>query len=85
MAEPETSGIEAMSRKLDVLLNVLLHFARKEADFNGGKRETGDLAVWLNKLGMSHAEIATMLGSTTNSVGVMLHKKRKASKKSKKK
>jgi predicted XRE-type DNA-binding protein len=62
-----------------------LFHARKDADFNGGKREAGDIALWLNKLGMSHAEIATILSSTTNSVGVMLHKKRRAAKKSKKK
>jgi hypothetical protein len=81
MADSETGGIAALSKKLDVLLNVLLHFARKDADFNGGKNDAGDIALWLNETGLSHAEIATILGSSTGSVGVMLHKKRKAAKK----
>lgn len=85
MADSETAAIEALSKKLDVVLAVLLHVARKDKEFNGGENEAGDLAVWLNDLGMTNAEIATMLCSTPGSVAVMLHKKRKAAKKSKKK
>ena len=85
MVEAEADATSQLSKKLDVVLNVLLHFARKDANFNGGKRDAGDIAHWLNKVGLSNADIATILGSSSGSVSVMLHRKRKASKKSKRK
>jgi len=85
MAEPETAGIEALSKKMDVLLNILLHFALKDTKFNNGKHNAADLAVWLHREGLGNAEIATIVGSTAESIRVSLHNRRKATKKKAKK
>jgi hypothetical protein len=81
MSEIDTATINGLSRKLDVIIRILLHFANKDADFNDGKQTTGDLAVLLKKHGLSYAEIAAILDSPVESIRVLVHLKGRAGKK----
>jgi len=84
MSEMDKHAIDALSKKLDVIIGILLHFAQKDADFNNGKQKTGDLAVLLKKHGLGYAEIAAILGSSVDSIRVLVHLKGRGPKKEKK-
>jgi hypothetical protein len=83
MAHAEANQIAELSKKIDVVINILLHFARKDAQFNGGKHSSGDLAVWLNGVGLGNADIAIILGTSAESIRVLLHNKKKTRKRGK--
>jgi len=76
---------ENLSKKLDVVISLLLHVALKDGHFNGGKHKTGELAVWLKGCGLNNREIGTILGSSPGSIGVLLHLKANTKKNKKKK
>ena len=76
--------VDNLSKKLDVVISLLLHIALKDGQFNGGKHKTGDLAVWLKGCGLSNTDISTILGSSPGSISVLLHLKSNTKKKKKK-
>jgi len=76
MADTEAPTASELSKKIDIVINILLHFALKDEGFNGGKHTAGDLALWLNGVGLSNTDIATILGSSPGSIRVLLHKKK---------
>lgn len=80
----EIPGVAELSKKLDLVLNILLHFALKDTAFNQGEHTAGDLAVWLKGVGLNNSDIAIILGSTPESVRVSLHNKKKPAKRAKK-
>ena len=67
MAEPEV--LEEQSRKLNVVIALLLRVLLKDDDFTEKKRKgTGELAVYLRRHGLGYEDIAAILGSPVASV-----------------
>lgn len=73
-----------VSKKLNVVIALLLHFAAKDEEFNAGRLKIGDLAVYLKRHGIDYAEIAAILDSPVASIRVLVHLKKQAKKKKKK-
>lgn len=71
MADPAVE----VSKKLNVVIALLLHFAKKDAQFNGGRLKTGDLATYLKRHGLQYDDIAAILDSPVSSVRVLVHLK----------
>jgi hypothetical protein len=67
MADLDVS--EQQSRKLNVVIALLLHILLKDDDFAQKKRKgTGDLAVYLKRHGLEYQDIASILDSPVASV-----------------
>jgi hypothetical protein len=67
MAEAEI--LEQHSRKLNVVIALLLRILLEDRDFTQKKRKgTGDLAVYLKGHGLEYEDIAAILGSSAASV-----------------
>lgn len=65
----ELDEIEERSRKLNVIIALLLRILMKDADFTQKKRKgTGDLAVYLKRHGLEYQDIAAILDSPVASV-----------------
>jgi hypothetical protein len=61
--------LEQQSRKLNVVIALLLHILLKDGDFTPKKRKgTGDLAVYLKGHGLEYEDIAAILGSSVASM-----------------
>jgi hypothetical protein len=66
---PEKDVLEEQSRKLNVVIALLLRQLIGDKDFTSKKRKgTGDLAVYLDAQGLSYQDIASILESPVNSV-----------------
>lgn len=67
MAEAET--LEQLSRKLNVVIALLLRIITNDDDFAAKKRRgTGDLAVFLKRQGLDYPDIASIVDSPVASV-----------------
>jgi len=67
MAESEL--LEEQSRKLNVVIALLLRILVKDEDFTQKKRKgTGELAVYLKRHGLEYQDIAAILDSPVASV-----------------
>jgi hypothetical protein len=67
MADLDVS--EQQSRKLNVVIALLLHILLKDDDFAQKKRKgTGDLAAYLKRHGLGYQDIASILDSPVASV-----------------
>lgn len=73
----------ALSKKINVVIALMLHFALKDEDFNQGKHTTGDLAAFLKKHGLEYEDIAAILDSPIASVRELVRLKGHARKKGK--
>lgn len=61
--------LQEQSRKLNVIIALLLHLLLKDDDFTKKKRKgTGELAVYLKAHGLAYQDIAAILGSPVASV-----------------
>ena len=61
--------LEEQSRKLNVVIALLLRQLVRDTDFTTKKRKgTGDLAVYLNRQGLNYQDIASILDSPVASV-----------------
>lgn len=67
MAEAEV--LEEQSRKLNVLIALLIRILVKDDDFTQKKRKgTGELALYLKRYGLEYKDIAAILDSPVASV-----------------
>ena len=67
MAEEE--ALQEQSRKLNVIIALLLRQLLRDTDFGPKKRKgTGELAVYLDKHGLSYQDIAEILDSPIASI-----------------
>jgi hypothetical protein len=67
MAEPDM--MQEQSRKLNVIIALLLHISLKEDGFASKKRRgTGEIAVHLKRHGLEYQDIAAILDSSIASV-----------------
>jgi hypothetical protein len=65
----EADVVEEQSRKLNVIIALLLRILVKDEDFTQKKRKgTGELAVYLKRHGLEYQDIATILDSPVASV-----------------
>lgn len=61
--------LQEQSRKLNVIIALLLYLLLKDDDFTQKKRKgTGELAVYLKRHGLEYQDIAAILGSPVASV-----------------
>jgi hypothetical protein len=59
---PEADVLEEQSRKLNVVIALLLRILVKDEDFTPKKRKgTGELAVYLKRHGLEYQDIAAIL------------------------
>jgi hypothetical protein len=67
MAEPD--DLEQRSKKLNVIIALLLRILVKDEDFTQKRRKgTGELAVYLKRHGLEYQDIAAILDSPVPSV-----------------
>ena len=67
MAEAES--LDELSRKLNVVIALLLRILLEDQDFTQKKRKgTGDLAVYLKGCGLKYEDVAAILGSSAASI-----------------
>lgn len=74
--------LEQQSRKLNVVIALLLRVVLKDDDFAPKKRKgTGDLAIYLKRQGLEYQDIASILDSPVASVRELVNRgtRRKAS------
>jgi hypothetical protein len=65
----EAEVLEAQSRKLNVVIALLLRILVRDEDFTQKKgRGTGELAVYLKRHGLEYQDIAAILDSPVASV-----------------
>lgn len=65
----EADVLEEQSRKLNVMIALLLRILVKDEDFTQKKRKgTGELAVYLKRHGLEYQDIAAILDSPVASV-----------------
>lgn len=65
----EADVLEKQSRKLNVVIGLLLRVLLKDEDFTQRKRKgTGELAVYLKRHGLEYQDIAAILDSPVASV-----------------
>jgi hypothetical protein len=65
----EADVLEEQSRKLNVMIALLLRILVKDEDFTKKKRKgTGELAVYLKRHGLEYQDIAAILDSPVASV-----------------
>jgi hypothetical protein len=81
MPNADAAGDSELSKKLNVIIALLLHFATKDEGFNDGHGKTGDLAVFLKKHGLDYEDIAAILDSPIASVRELVRLKGHAGKK----
>lgn len=74
-----------LSKQLNVIISLLLHFATKDAEFNDHRHKTGDLASYLRRHDLSYEDIAAILDSPIGSVRELVRLKGQSGKKNKKK
>jgi len=66
---PEADALEEQSRKLNVVIALLLRILLKDEDFTQKNRKgTGELAVYLKRHGLEYQDIAATLDSPVASV-----------------
>jgi hypothetical protein len=66
---PDVDILQEQSRKLNVIIALLLHLLLKDDDLTQKKRKgTGELAVYLKRHGLEYQDIAAILGSPVASV-----------------
>jgi hypothetical protein len=66
---PDEHILQEQSRKLNVVIALLLRQLLRDADFGSKKkRGTGDLAAYLDKHGLSYQDIADILDSPVASI-----------------
>jgi len=66
---PDAEILEQRSRKLNVVIALLLRILLEDRDFEEKKRKgTGDLAVYLKAHGLAYEDIAAILGSSAASI-----------------
>jgi hypothetical protein len=66
---PEMEVLEEQSRKLNVVIALLLRLLQKDDDFTPRKKKgTGELAIYLDNHGLTYQDIAAILGSPVASV-----------------
>jgi hypothetical protein len=70
----ETTGITALSSFENRLTNLLALLLVKDM------KNQGDQIGWLNRAGFKASEIAALLGTTPNTVSVMLYQQKKPKK-----
>ena len=85
MPNDDPANDNELSKKLNVVIALLLHFATKDEEFNDGNRKTGDLAAFLKKHDLGYEDIAAILDSPIASVRELVRLKGHAGKKSGKK
>jgi hypothetical protein len=67
--------LEQHSRKLNVVIALLLRVISKDDDFTLKKRKgTGDLAVYLKRQGLEYQDIASILDSPVASVRELVNR-----------
>ena len=67
--------IEQQSRKLNVVIALLLRVILKDDDFTQKKRKgTGDLAIYLKRQGLEYQDIASILDSPIASVRELVNR-----------
>jgi len=69
------------SKKLNVVIALLLHFASKDDRFNDGKHKTGDLAAYLKRHDLQYDDISAILDSPISSVRELVRLKKAKKKK----
>ena len=72
MGDAGYQEIVALSAKLDVIIALML---QRSADLES-KQDKGDVAEFLRGFGLSYPSIALILGSSANSIKVLLSQKR---------
>jgi hypothetical protein len=67
--------LEQQSRKLNVVIALLLRVISKDHDFTQKKRKgTGDLAIYLKRQGLEYQDIASILDSPVASVRELVNR-----------
>jgi hypothetical protein len=67
--------LEQQSRKLNVVIALLLRVILKDNDFTQKKRKgTGDLAIYLKRQGLEYQDIASILDSPVASVRELVNR-----------
>jgi hypothetical protein len=85
MSTADPASDKELSKKLNVVIALVLHFVAKDKEFNDGKLKTGDLATFLKRHGLGYEDIAAILDSPIGSVRELVRLKGHAGNKSKKK
>jgi hypothetical protein len=72
---PDLDLLEQQSRKLNVVIALLLRVILKDNDFTQKKRKgTGDLAIYLKRQGLEYQDIASILDSPVASVRELVNR-----------
>jgi hypothetical protein len=80
MAEQDV--LEEHSRKLNVVIALLLRQLLRDVDFGSKKRKgTGELAVYLDRQGLSYQDIAAILDSPVASIRELVTRNKRKKKK----
>jgi hypothetical protein len=85
MPNANPAGDSELSKKMNVVIALLLYFAAKDEKFNDGHRKTGDLAAFLKKHDLDYEDIAAILDSPIASVRELVRLKGHAGKKARRK
>lgn len=74
--------LEEQSRKLNVVISLLLRQLVRDTDFTTKKRKgTGELAIYLDRQGLSYQAIAAILDSPITSVRELVTRNKRKKKK----
>ncbi|MGH9684999.1 MAG: hypothetical protein ACRD4S_15470 [Candidatus Acidiferrales bacterium] len=84
MPNADPASDKELSKKMNVVIALLLHAVAKDKEFNDGKLKTGDLAAFLKRHELGYEDIAAILDSPIGSVRELVRLKGHAGKKSKK-
>jgi hypothetical protein len=85
MPDANSASDKELSKKLNVVVALMLHLVVKDKVFNDGKLKTGDLVAFLKRHGLGYEDIATILDSPIGSVRELARLKGHAAKRPKRK
>jgi hypothetical protein len=72
------SSDNELSKKLNVLIALMLHLVARDEGFNDGKGKTGDLVAFLRRHSLSYEDISAILDSPIGSVRELASRMRRA-------
>jgi hypothetical protein len=85
MPDANPASENELSKKLNVLIALMLHLVTKDEKFNDGKGKTGDLVAFLRRHSLSYEDISAILDSPIGSVRELASRKRRTKQKVKRK
>ena len=78
MSYQENQLFEKISKKLDVLISILLRLLINDKDFTGKRKKgTGKLANYLSKSGLEYKDISVILNAPIGSVRELISRQRR--------